>query len=70
MEQPFTVVSDNAEMYAYFSVAENMLRHLATRYGSIDSLIAKMPEVSLQLNDGSPVSYTHLRFGQNLPQRG
>ena len=24
-----------------------------TRYGSIDSLIAKMPEVSLQLNDGS-----------------
>ena len=53
MEQPFTVVSDNAEMYAYFSVSENMLRHLSTRYGSIDSLIAKMPEVSLQLNDGS-----------------
>jgi membrane fusion protein (multidrug efflux system) len=25
MEQPFTVVSDNAEMYAYFSVSENML---------------------------------------------
>lgn len=26
MAQPFTVVSDNAEMYAYFSISENMLR--------------------------------------------
>ena len=53
MAQPFTVVSDNAEMYAYFSISENMLRRYSARYGSIDSMIAKMPEVSLQLNDGS-----------------
>lgn len=34
MAQPFTVVSDNAEMYAYFSISENMLRRYSARYGS------------------------------------
>ena len=53
MTQPFTVVSDNAEMYAYFSVSENKLRQLRARYGSIDKMISEMPEVSLQLNDGT-----------------
>ena len=53
MAQPFTVVSDNAEMYAYFSISENMLRRYSAHYGSIDSMIAGTPEVRLQLNDGS-----------------
>lgn len=53
MAQPFTVVSDNAEMYVYFSVSENKLRQLRTRYGSIGKMISQMPEVSLQLNDGT-----------------
>ena len=53
LAQPFTVVSDNAEMYAYFSISENMLRRYSARYGSIDSMIAGTPEVGLQLNDGS-----------------
>ncbi len=53
MTQPFTVVSDNAEMYAYFSVSENKLRQFRTQYGSIDKMISQMPEVGLQLNDGT-----------------
>ena len=53
MAQPFTVVSDNSEMYAYFSVSENKLRQLRAQYGSIDKMISKMPEISLQLNDGT-----------------
>ena len=63
MAQPFTVVSDNAEMYAYFSISENMLRRYSARYGSIDSMIAGTPGAGivrgkvappgLQLNDGS-----------------
>ena len=53
MTQPFTVVSDNAEMYAYFSVSENKLRQLRAQYGSIDKMISRMPEVGLQLNDGT-----------------
>lgn len=53
IEQPFTVVSDNSEMYAYFSISENKLRQLVSRYGSIDRIISEMPAVKLQLNDGS-----------------
>ena len=53
MAQPLTVVSDNSEMYAYFSVSENKLRQLRAEYGSIDKMISRMPEVGLQLNDGS-----------------
>lgn len=53
IEQPFTVVSDNSEMYAYFSVSENKLRQLVTRYGSIDQIINEMPLIGLQLNDGT-----------------
>ena len=39
IEQPFTVVSDNSEMYAYFSISENKLRQFEARYGSIDRII-------------------------------
>ena len=53
IEQPFTVVSDNSEMYAYFSISENKLRQLVSRYGSIYRIINDMPAVKLQLNDGS-----------------
>ena len=53
MAQPLTVVSDNSEMYAYFSVSENKLRQLRAEYGSIDKMISRMPEVGLQLNDGT-----------------
>lgn len=53
MAQPFTVVSDNSEMYVYFSVSENKLRQFRARYGSIDKMISEMTEVSLQLNDGT-----------------
>ncbi len=52
MTQPFTVVSDNSEMYVYFSVSENKLRQFRAQYGSIDKMIYQMPEVGLQLNDG------------------
>lgn len=40
-------------MYAYFSVSENKLRQFRTQYGSIDKMISQMPEVGLQLNDGT-----------------
>lgn len=57
MSQPFTVVSDNTEMYAYFSMSENKLRRLSSNYSSIDKMIEEMPEITLQLNDGT--SYNH-----------
>ena len=52
IEQPFTVVSDNSEMYAYFSVSENKLHQWIVKYGSIDRIISRMPPVHLEYRDG------------------
>lgn len=51
--QPLTTVSDNSEMYVYFSMTENQLRALIRQYGSPDETIRQMPSVRLQLNDGT-----------------
>lgn len=53
MSTPLTTVSDNEQMYVYFSMTENQLRSLIRQYGSPDEMIRKMPEVQLRLNDGS-----------------
>lgn len=52
-EQPLTTVSDNAEMYVYFSIPENSMISLIRRYGTVEKALASMPEVVLYLNDGS-----------------
>ncbi len=51
--QPLTTVSDNSEMYVYFSMTENQLLNLTRTYGSIAETLKQMPNVKLQLNDGS-----------------
>ena len=51
--QPLTTVSDNSEMYVYFSVPENQLLSMTREYGSMQSALAAMPKIQLQLNDGS-----------------
>ena len=53
MPQPLTTVSDNSTMYVYFSMTENQLLNLTRRYGSIAQTLKNMPDVELQLNDGS-----------------
>lgn len=53
MPQPLTTVSDNSEMYVYFSMTENQLLNLTREYGSIDNTLKNMPDVQLRLNDGS-----------------
>ena len=53
MTQPLTTVSDNSEMYVYFSMTENQVVDMVRDYGSMDEAIAKMPEISLELNDGT-----------------
>ncbi|MDE6555961.1 MAG: efflux RND transporter periplasmic adaptor subunit [Duncaniella sp.] len=52
--QPLTTVSDNSQVYAYFSLTEKDLLEM-TDGGkrSLDEAISKMPAVQLQLNDGS-----------------
>ena len=51
--QPLTTVSDNRQMYVYFSMTENQLRTLVRQYGTLDETIKSMPVVKLQLNDGT-----------------
>ena len=51
--QPLTTVSDNSEMYVYFSMTENQLLNLTREYGSIDNTLKNMPDVQLRLNDVS-----------------
>ncbi len=48
-----TVVSDNSEMYVYFSMSENQMLDLIDQYGNIDNVVAKMPEIELELNNGT-----------------
>ena len=51
--QPLTTVSDNSEMYVNFSMTENQLLNLTRKYGSIANTLKNMPDIQLQLNDGS-----------------
>lgn len=53
MPQPLTTVSDNSQIYVYFSLNESELLKLARQYGSIDSAVVNMPPVRLLLVDGS-----------------
>lgn len=53
MSAPLTTVSDNEEMYVYFSMTENQLRSLIRQYGSPEETIQQMPSVGLRLNDGT-----------------
>lgn len=53
MPQPLTTVSDNDEMYVYFSMNETSLLEMIREYGSPEEAIKKMPSIQLQLSDGS-----------------
>lgn len=53
MPQPLTTVSDNNEMYVYFSMTESQFLGLIRQYESVEKAIEAMPELTLQLVDGS-----------------
>lgn len=53
LPKPLTTVSDNSNMYVYFSMTENQLLDMTRRYGSKDKALAEMPAITLQLNDRS-----------------
>lgn len=57
MSQPLISVSDNAEMWVYFSMSEKELQSLMRRYGSRAQALAAFPPVRLTLSDGSPYRF-------------
>ena len=56
MPYPLTTVSDNSDMYVYFSMTENQLLGLIRQYGSKEEALKNMPAINLQLNDKSAYS--------------
>ena len=55
--QPLTTVSDNSNMYVYFSMTEKELLALTKAGGTLKEQLEKLPAVRLQLADGS--TYHH-----------
>lgn len=53
MTLPLTTVSDNSEMFIYFSMSENQLLTLTREYGSMEIALDSLPSVQLVLSDGS-----------------
>ena len=53
MMQPLTTISDNSEVYAYFSLTEKDILELSEGSKSLSAAIAAMPAVQLQLADGT-----------------
>ena len=54
---PLVTVSDDEEVYAYFSMSENQILDLTQQYGSLAKAMEQMPEVELILSNGS--DYAH-----------
>lgn len=50
---PMTSVSDNSEMYVYFSLSESQVLSLKRQYGALENALQEMPMVKLQLSDGT-----------------
>lgn len=53
MAEPLTTVSDNSEMYVYFSMTEQQMLNMVREYGTIRNAIKQMPDITLQLADNS-----------------
>ncbi len=58
IQTPLTTVSDNNQMYVYFSMTENQMLSLARKAGSMDAAVKALPAVRLQLVDGSEYEET------------
>ena len=58
IQTPLTTVSDDEEMYVYFSLTESQVLGLIREHGTLDKTLAQMPEVSLRLSDGQPYAHT------------
>ena len=55
---PLTTVSDNHQMYVYFSLTEAMMLQKTREAGSAEAAVKAMPPVRLQLVDGSEYEET------------
>ncbi len=59
-----TVISDNSQMYVYFSMSETQVLDMVDIYGSLDNVVEAMSNVELQLNNGS--IYPHKGYVESI----
>ncbi|MGK4216178.1 efflux RND transporter periplasmic adaptor subunit, partial [Barnesiella intestinihominis] len=52
ISEPLVSVSDDQEVYAYFSMSENQILDLLQQYGSLQKAMSQMPDVELTLSNG------------------
>ena len=57
INMPLVTVSDDSEVYAYFSMAENTMLDMIQQYGSLREAMREMPEVELVMSNGQ--TYKH-----------
>ena len=57
ISQPLVTVSDDSQVYAYFSMAENQMLNMVLEYGSLNNAIKQMPEVELIMSNGQTYEY-------------
>lgn len=57
INQPLVTVSDDSNIFAYFSMAENQMLDLIQEYGSLKAAIKDMPAVELVMSNGK--TYEH-----------
>ncbi len=57
ISEPLVTVSDDNEMYAYFSITENLMLDMIDHYGSAEDFIKKAPPVSMLLSNGKTYTY-------------
>lgn len=50
---PLVTVSEDAEMYVYFSMTENQILSVSRQNGSLSNALKAMPEVQLSMSDGT-----------------
>lgn len=56
ISEPLVTVSDDSQMYAYFSLTESQITDLMEQYGSLEDFIKQMPEVELRMSNGKAYS--------------
>lgn len=50
--EPLVTVSDDGDIFAYFSMAENQMLEMVRQYGSLKNALAEMPEVEFRMSNG------------------
>ena len=58
ISDPLVTVSDDKDMYVYFSISERECTDLMMQYGSMDAFTQQMPAVKLRMSNGQEYNQT------------